>query len=133
MACQDCGAADANVSLKGVKVCDRCANRRISHYTGFPRLPSPPPPIVLTGPDGRRHELRYRIWRAATGIEVQLEEVDPPGGEGYEFAVLGDHDVDVEDLVRRVRQKAEAEVSRQYLEPHRDGWLVNDEVAGRFV
>jgi hypothetical protein len=35
----------------------------------------------------------------------------------------------------RFREEAEAEVGRQYLEPasHRRGWLVNDEVAGRFV
>jgi len=34
----------------------------------------PPEPLVITGPDGRRHTLRYRIWRAPTGISVDLVE-----------------------------------------------------------
>ncbi|MGH9277596.1 MAG: DUF7686 domain-containing protein [Acidimicrobiales bacterium] len=101
----------------------------------MPRLPGPPPPLVLVGPDGRRHHLRFRVWRAPPGIEVQLEETGVGAGDGYEFAVLGDHDADVDGLIERVRRIAEIEVGRQYLEraDHRDGWPVGDEVAGRFV
>lgn len=121
----------------GVQVCDRCFDRRIAAYTGLPRLPDPPPPIVLSGPDGRRHRLRFRVWRAATGIEVQLEETGVPVGEGYQFAVLGDHDAEVDDLVTQVRSMAGTEIARQYLEPasHRAGWVVGDDdaVAGRLV
>lgn len=58
-------------------------------------------------------------------------------GEGYQFAVLGDHHADVELLVDRVRSLAETEIARRYLEPasHRAGWVVgeDDEVAGRRV
>ena len=137
MACEDCGEPDARTSLGGVQVCDRCFDRRIAAHTGLPRLPDPPPPIVLSGPDRRRHRLRYRVWRAPTGIEVQLEEVGVAVGEGYQFAILGDHDADVELLVDRVRSLAETEIARRYLEPasHRAGWVVgdDDEVAGRLV
>lgn len=59
-----------------------------------------------------------------------------PDGEGYEFAVLGDHHADVADLIERVRAHAEREVGRLYLERarHRHGWAVtDDEVAGRLV
>lgn len=116
-------------------LCDRCFDCRIAEQTGLPRLPDPPPPLVLVGPDGRRHRFRFRIWRAPTGIEVQLEETDVTVGEGYEFAVLGDHDANVDGLIEHVRQQAEAEVGRLYLEPahDHDGWMVDEEVAGRFV
>lgn len=136
MACQDCGDPDTNAYLGGVEVCDGCFDRRISAETGFPRLPAPPPPIVVTGPDGRDHRLRFRIRRGPTGIEVQLEETGVPVGEGYDFAVLGDHDADVEALLSRVRSRAEGEIARNYLEQasHRSGWtLGDDEVAGRLV
>ncbi len=100
------------------------------------RLPSAPPPLLLHRPDGRSHRLRFRIWRAPTGIEVELEEMEVTTGEGFQFAVLGDHDADVEDLLARVTSLAEREVARQYLEPspHRVGWMLfGDEVAGRLV
>lgn len=124
------------MSLGGTSLCDRCFDDRIAAHLGLPSLPDPPPPLVSTGPDGRRHRLRFRIWRAPTGIEVQLQETDVPLGKGYEFAVLGDHHADVEDLVARVRALAEREVGRLYLEPssHRPGWVLrDDEVAGRLV
>ena len=137
VACEDCGEADTNAFLSGVEVCDRCFDRRMSAHTGLPRLPDPPPPIVLAGPDGRRHRLRYRLWRAGVGIEVQLEETGVPVGEGYQFAVLGDNDADVDMLVAAVRSMAETEIGRQYLErtTDRDRWMVGDdgEVAGRLV
>ena len=136
MPCEDCGNSDANTWLSNVLVCDRCYDKRIAEYTGFPRLPAPPPPVLLHGPDGRDHRLRFKIWRAPTGIEVQLEEMEVPIGEGYRFAVLGDHDGDVGDLVARVQTLAESEIGRLYLERarHREGWaLRDDEVAGQLV
>ena len=137
MACEDCGDPDTNVHLGGVEVCDRCFDRRISAHTGLPRLPDPPPPIVLAGPDGGQHHLRYRVWRAGVGIEVQLEETGVAMGEGYRFAVLGDNDADVATLVAEVRSTAEAEIGRQYLEraSDRHPWMVCDdgEVAGRLL
>ena len=134
--CEVCGDPDASTSLGGVAVCDRCCEERIAEYTGLPRLPDPPAPVRLRGPDGRNHRFRFKIWRAPTGIEVQLDEMGVPVGEGYRFAVLGDHDADVEDLVARVRSVAESEVGRLYLEParHRGGWaLGGDEVVGQLV
>jgi hypothetical protein len=86
--------------------------------------------------DGRLHVLKFRILRPPTGIEVELEEAGVPIGEGYHFAVLGTHDADIEELVTSVRSQAEAEISRQYLEPHphRSGWIISDdEVAGMFI
>jgi len=134
--CEDCGDPDASTRLGDVVVCHRCCDVRIVEYTGLPRLPDPPPPFLVRGPDGRDHHLRFKIWRAPTGIEVQLEEMGVPVGEGYRFAVLGDHDADVASLVARVRSLAESEVGRIYLEParNREGWaLSDDEVAGQFV
>jgi hypothetical protein len=134
--CEDCGNSDANTWLSNVLVCARCYDTRIAAYTGLPRLPDPPPSVLLHGPDGRDHRLRFKIWRAPTGIEVQLEEIEVPVSEGYRFVVLGDHDGDVEELVARVRNLAESEIGRLYLEParHREGWaLHDDEVAGQLV
>ena len=58
-------------------------------------------------------------------------------GEGYQFAVLGDNDADVDMLVAKVRSMAETEIGRQYLErtTDRNRWTVGDdgEVAGRLV
>lgn len=58
-------------------------------------------------------------------------------GEGYQFAVLGDHDADVTSWWTGVRSLVETEIARRYLEPasHRAGWVVadDDEVVGRLV
>jgi hypothetical protein len=86
--------------------------------------------------NGQRHVLTFRIWRAATGVEVELEETGVPIGEGYHFAVLGSHDANIDDLVTAVQIQAKGDVSRQYLEPnpHCSGWIVRDEeVAGRLI
>jgi len=136
MPCRDCGAAEARVTLGGVEVCDRCCDWRIAEHTGFARLPDPPPPLSFDDPDGRQHRLAFRVWRAPTGIKVELEETGVPEGEGFRFAVLGDHEADVDTLVQRVKVLAEREVAHPYLEPasHREGWAtVGDEVAGRLV
>lgn len=50
--------------------------------------------------------------------------------------MLGAHDANVEELVTSVRNQAEAEMSRQYLEPHPhgSGWIIgDDEVAGMLI
>ncbi len=100
----------------------------------MPRLPDAPAPVVLTGADGRRHVLRYRVWRAPTGIAVQLREDEVAQGEGYEFGVLGDHDAEVGPLIDAVREQAATGIGRRYLEPGPGGVgrrLAGDEVAGR--
>lgn len=89
MTCEGCGNPEAQVWLSGTRLCDRCFDDRVATHMGLPRLPDPPSPLVLTGPDGRRHRLRFRIWRAPTGIEVELEETEVAEGEGYGFAQLG--------------------------------------------
>ena len=128
--CQDCGSTDVRAHLGDTALCDRCFDRRVSEHTGFPRLPDPPPPIYLTDPDGRNRILRFRLWRAPTGVEVELEETGVPPGEGYHRAVLGSHDADVALLVARLRDLAEADFARRFLEPnrHRPGWVVADDV-----
>jgi hypothetical protein len=134
--CEDCGAAEPRTSLDGVLLCDRCTDQRVAAFTGHPELPDPSPPLEIMNGDGRIHVLKFRILRAPTGIEVELEEAGVPIGEGYHFAVLGAHDANVEELVTAVRSQAEAEIARQYLEPHpqRSGWIISDdEVAGAFI
>jgi hypothetical protein len=98
--------------------------------------------VVITGADGRSHRLRYRISRAPSGISLRLVEHDnaaAPGG--YVFAILGERDAEVSDLVAALYAEAAAEISRCYLEPDdyvgwvpgSPGWQVADEeVAGRF-
>ncbi len=134
--CEDCGASDVRVHLGDAPLCDRCADRRVARLTGLPELGAPPPAFVLTGPDGTRHRMQPRPWRAPTGIVVELEEIGVPAGEGFEFSILGPHDAQVGDLLDQLRAQAEAEVTRRYLEPnpHRPGWvLARDEIAGRLV
>lgn len=136
MACQDCERPDTSASLNNVELCDRCYDRRIAAHTGWPELPDPPAPIVLISPDGRRHQMRFRLWRAPTGVEVEVEEDGVAVGEGFHVAVLGDHDADVAQLIARATTAAEERVSRRYVEPagNRAGWQVKDmEIAGRFV
>ena len=102
----------------------------------MPELGEPPPPFVVTGPDGRPHELRPRAWRAPTGIVAEVEETGVPRGQGFRFSVFGAHNSDVAGLIGRARAQAEKEIGRQYLEPssHRPGWILrDDEVAGRLV
>ncbi len=141
--CCDCGQHPAETWLSGVgPLCDRCADRRLAAATGFPQLPEPPAPVVITGPDGRAHRLRYRISRAPTGISLRLlEHEDPAALGGYVFAILGEHDTEVADLAATLHAEAVAEIGRCYLEPDEyaawvpgsPGWQVaNEEVAGRF-
>ncbi|MGO9406882.1 MAG: hypothetical protein ACLP41_06285 [Acidimicrobiales bacterium] len=103
--CEDCGAPGPRVSLGGVSLCDRCSDRRVAAITGYPELPDAPQPIQVADGDGRLHLLEYRVWRASTGIEVELGEAG--FAEGYHFAVLGAHDADVGELVALVTRRAE--------------------------
>jgi hypothetical protein len=99
---------------------------------GMPRLPEVPGPVVMTDPDGLRHRMRYRVWRAPTGVAVELREEDVD--EGFEFGVFGDHDADVVGLVDAVTEHARSEIGRRYLAAGLGGagWqLSGDEVAGR--
>jgi len=137
-ACEDCRSTDADHYLGQVLLCDRCFDKRVAKLTGYPELPEPPPPLTLIDSEGRTHRARFRIWRAPTGIEVELEETGVPLGEGYRWAVLGSHDAEVDDLVAALRSRAAADVSRRLLEPnpHRAGYLVardDDAVEGRLV
>lgn len=137
-ACQDCGSAEVRTYLDNVSLCDGCADKRVARMTGYPELPEPPPPMTLTDDDGRPHTLRFRLWRAPTGVETELEEVGVPVGEGFHMAVLGTHDANVDELIAHLRRRAHEEVGRRYLAPnkYRAGWVLaeeHDEVAGRLV
>lgn len=89
-ACDDCGAPQPRVRLGTAAICDRCADKRIAARTGFPELPDPPPPIERTTPDGRRITLRFRLWRAPTGIEMELEDDSLESREGFHLAASCD-------------------------------------------
>lgn len=99
-------------------LCDGCFDERISAATGWPRLPSPPAPVVMAGPDGRRHRLRFRLWRSPGGISAEaIEEL--PGGdadEGFQLKVFGDHDADPAVLVAELDERVRADAGRRYLE-----------------
>lgn len=137
--CCECGDRPADTHLSGHgSLCDRCADAALAAVTGWPQLPQVPGPVVLTGPDGRTHRLRYRYFRAPTGISLCLVEDLGPAGQdgGYEFGVLGDHDADMTDLAAAVHAEAAAEIGSCYLEPDTltgAPWSVADlETAGRF-
>jgi hypothetical protein len=77
--CGDCGGGDAATFLWEIgPLCDSCFDARISAATEFPRLPDPPAPILVTGPDGRAHRMRLRLVRNPGG--VCAEAVEEPGG-----------------------------------------------------
>jgi hypothetical protein len=101
----------------------------------LPRLPDPPSPVELVGPDRRRHVLQYEIWRVPSGISVELVEDGVPIDEGYRFRALGDHDANVAELVNGPRAAAEAGIGACQVERGIDGpWtLVGEEVVGRLV
>lgn len=135
--CCDCGSSDVNMSFGGDPLCDPCADRRLAASTGLPLLPDPPAPIEL--PDGRgvRHRFRFRVWRAITGVEVELLEQGAENSDGgHRFAVLGSHDADVTALVDAVVARATATLAagpRLEPKPHGSGWQVaGDVVEGRF-
>lgn len=133
--CDDCGAYDASHTLTGVGTfCGRCADLRIAELTGWPTLPEPPPPLAITGPDRRQHILRYRLWRAPTGISVDLIEDKPGDQEGYEFSVLGAHDADMATLIDQVTSQAITEINNPCLSrnPHTHQTVTTDDkVRGR--
>jgi len=103
---------------------------------GLPDLPDPPPPMTLRDGYGNLRTLHFRVWRAPTGVEVSVEELDAGTGGCYRRSVLGPHDADVAELAEALREIATDEIGRRQLRynPHRAGWLVGgDVVEGEFV
>jgi hypothetical protein len=121
--CVDCGERAATVTVEGAAVCDRCFDRRVAARTGHPELPGPPPDEQVVGPDGRSHRLRFRLRRAPAGMVAEAEEVGAAPDEGYQFAVLGPHDADVDRLVAALRGQVRTGIGRLYLDKstHRAG------------
>jgi hypothetical protein len=130
--CVECGAP-GGVFLDGEgPLCDSCADARLSEITGYPRLPAPPPPEVIVGPDRRRHKIFYRIWRSPARIVVEAVE---SGDGGYLVKVGGSHFSDVPELVARARSSIRERIGRIELErsPHDGYWMMSGwEVNGRF-
>ena len=69
--CADCGARPVHMYLAATPLCDRCFDIRIAESHGWPRLPEPPAPETIVGPDGRPHRIVYRLWRSPGGIAVE--------------------------------------------------------------
>jgi hypothetical protein len=134
--CALCGSAPAMTFLgQEGPLCDCCFDERISVLTGWPRLPAPPAPRTVTGPHGREHGLRFRLWRTPGGISAEAIEQVTAGepDDGYALTVFGDHDADPALLLAQLEQRVLAETSRCYLE-HDDerGWqTTGTQVAGR--
>jgi hypothetical protein len=83
--CVGCGSAPAMTFLNEQgPLCDVCVDERISAATGWPRLPAPPPPRTVTGPDGRDHRLRFRLWRTPRRDQRRRDRAETrrrrPGG-----------------------------------------------------
>ncbi len=133
--CADCGAQPIRLFLATTPLCDRCFDARIAASHGYPRLPEPPAPETIAGPDGRRHQITYRLWRSPGGIAVEAGEGDR-SSDGYYVQVVGPHDADVAVLVERARSVIRRRIGRLNLElaPSRDHWIVaGDDLIGRLV
>lgn len=63
-------------------------------------------------------QVRYRIWRAATGIVAEAEDAERGPGEGYHFKVIGQHDSRVDHLLEALRARIRRSLSHPSLEPH---------------
>lgn len=133
--CADCGAQPSRILLATVPLCDHCFDARISAEHGWPRLPEPPAPEAITGPDGRRHQVAYRLWRSPGGIAVEAGEGDR-SSDGYFVQVVGPHDVDVSTLVERVKATIRQRIGHSDLElsTRGDHWIIaGDDLTGRLV
>jgi hypothetical protein len=133
-ACADCGGGPVIILLGGTPLCDRCHDARVSEETGWPRLPEPPPPETIAGPDGRRHRITYRVWRSPGGVAVEAIEGDR-SSEGYFAQVVGPHDADVGALVARTKAAIRRRIMRQDLERSPSGNMImaGSELVGRLV
>ena len=95
--CADCGARPVRMNLGTIPLCDRCFDTRTAASTGWPRLPEPPPPDTIAGPDRRLHRIVYRLWRSPGGVAVEAEEDGEPF-DGWEFRLSFRHeDVDADE------------------------------------
>lgn len=133
--CADCGAQPIRMFLATTPLCDRCFDARISASHGYPRLPEPPAPETIAGPDGHRHQIAYRLWRSPGGIAVEAGEGDR-SSDGYFVQVVGPHDADVSMLVERVKAAIRRRIGRLDLEfsPTSDHWIIaGDDLTGRLV
>jgi hypothetical protein len=107
--CTLCGGRPANTFWSGEgPLCDGCVDERVSARMGVPRLPKAPEPVTVVAADGRPRVMRYRLWRAPTGISVRLVQDGADPEAGFEFAEFGDHDADVAELIDVVTGRAEA-------------------------
>jgi len=114
--CADCGKPGARFSLDGGPLlCERCYDARLSERTGYARLPEPPGPEMITGPDRRRHRIAYRIMRSPAGICVEAME-GPDRGDGYYVEIVGSHYDDVDGLVARARAAIRRRIAHPELE-----------------
>jgi len=112
--CADCDAQPVRMNLGTVALCDRCFDARIAASTGWPRLPEPPEPETIAGPDGRLHRIVYRLWRSPGGVAV---EAPAP-------------------LVERTRAAIRRRIGRQDLTlgPGGPHWIMaGDDLLGRLV
>lgn len=132
--CADCGTGPVAIYLDGIPLCDSCHDVRISKVTGRPRLPGPPPPETITGPDGRDHLIAYRVWRSPVGIAVEASEGDR-SSEGYFAQMVGSHEADVATLVEQTKAAIRRRIARQdlVLSPSGNMIMAEKELWGRLV
>jgi len=133
--CADCGANPVHMNLGTVSLCDRCFDVRIAASTGWPRLPEPPGPETIAGPDGRLHRIVYRLWRSPGGVAVEAEEDGKPF-DGFYAEVVGPHEADPAPLVERTRAAIRRRIGRQDLKVGPGGpyWIISDDdLLGRLV
>lgn len=132
--CADCRGGPVIIFLDAIPLCDRCHDARIAEATGWPRLPEPPPPETIIGPDGRRHRIVYRVWRSPAGIAVEASEGDE-SFEGYYAELVGTHESDIETLVAQAKVAIRQRIARQdlVLSPSGSMIMAGTQLCGRLV
>lgn len=132
--CESCGkqvAGFESVSLgregKYKTLCYACFNRWAAERMGLDFEHPNFEAVTLQDSRGVSHEFRFRASLAATGLLIEALEVREDQAEGYEFAVLGEHEEDPLELFGRLYARMRQRLGQQHLEEGDDGLRIGEE------
>jgi len=130
-ACSACGAEVA--SYDGVFLsageetrflCSRCYNDTVAEYLGLDYEHVAFEPVTLEDRDGMHHTFQFRTHVFSDQLSLEALETGP--GEGYEFSVIADAQQDLFVTFRELFERIRRELSREHIEPERDGHQITD-------
>lgn len=131
----------ANISLTHgtwtEEICQDCFNKEMARRLDVALRRLPVESISVSDLRGRkrRFALTHRVIHLGNLLEA--EEITKRGQPGYRFQIIGAHDVAIEDVLEKLKQKIERNIKKRYItEHHVEGHTLlgvdGDEVAGRF-